>query len=101
MRKGKLQQALLRYQEWVAANPSDLTSLNRVGDLLVHTSRIDEAVGIFLRVAARYSKDGFLAKAMAIYRKVLRFDPLQKEARDQLTDLYRQRGLPVPLFGDV
>lgn len=98
MRRGRLRQAIAWYQELVADNPLDLVSLNRIGDLMVRTRQLPEALGIFLRVARRYAEDGFLAKSIAIYRKVLRFDPCQQEARRRLRDLYRQRDLPVPLL---
>ena len=98
IQRGQLQRAIDFYRAMVAEDPEDLASLNRIGDLLVRTTRVESAVDIFLRVARRYEEDGFLAKATAIYRKVLRCDPLHGEARCRLIDLYRRRRLPVPLF---
>lgn len=101
IRRGQLQRAIDDYRAMVADDPDDLASLNRIGDLLVRTAELDKGIGIFLQVARRYHDDGFFAKATAIYRKVLRFDPLQGEARRMLTELYRRRRLPVPLFAPV
>lgn len=98
IRQGRLQRAIRWYQEMVADDPADLASLNRIGDLLVRTAQLPKAIGIFLDVAGRYADDGFLAKAMAIYRKILRCDPHQQEARHRLRQLYCRRGLPVPLL---
>ncbi len=98
IRRGRLQRAIAWYQEMVVDDPADLASLNRIGDLMVRTAQIAKAISIFLDVAGRYVDDGFLAKAMAIYRKILRCDPHQQEARQQLRELYRRRGLPVPLL---
>ena len=98
IQRGQLQRAIDCYRAMIAEDPEDLASLNRIGDLLVRTAQVEPAVDIFLRVARRYDEDGFLAKATAIYRKVLRCDPLQGEARCRLIDLYRRRRLPVPLF---
>lgn len=98
IRRGRLQRAIAWYQEMVADDPADLASLNRIGDLMVRTAQLTKAIGIFLDVAGRYVDDGFLAKAMAIYCKILRCDPHQQEARQQLRELYRRRGLPVPLL---
>lgn len=98
IRRGRLQRAIRWYRALLAHDPTDLASLNRIGDLLVRTAQLEPAIAIFLRVAAHYAKDGFLTKAIAIYRKILRLDPLQAEARRLLTGLYRQRNLPIPLF---
>ncbi len=101
IRRGQLQRAIDDYRAMVADDPEDLASLNRIGDLLVRTAEIDKAIGIFLQVARRYHDDGFFAKATAIYRKVLRCDPQQQEARRMLTELYGRRRLPVPLFAPI
>ena len=98
IRRGRLKRAIAWYQDMVADDPADLASLNRIGDLMVRTAQLPKAVGIFLDVAGRYADDGFLAKAMAIYRKILRCDPHQPEARHRLRELYRRRDLPVPLI---
>ena len=97
--RGRLRDAIRHYRRIVDDHPDDLASLNRIGDLLVRTRHIEEAMRIFRRVAVAYARDGFAAKAMAICTKILRWHPDHTEARDLLVDLSQSRGLPVPVIG--
>ncbi len=75
--------------------PSDLCHLNRIGDLLARAGRIEPGIALFERVARAYAEDGFWAKAIAIYRKILRYDPGRQDIETQLAFLYQRSGLPI------
>lgn len=75
--------------------PSDLCHLNRIGDLLARAGRIEPGIALFERVARAYADDGFWAKAIAIYRKILRYDPGRDDIENQLAFLYQRSGLPI------
>ena len=91
--RGKVDAAIQEYRKLLADNPKDIALLNRVGDLYVRISRNDEAVRLFLQLAARYSEDGFFVKAIAIYKKILKFDPTRLVVYEKLADLYHKQGL--------
>ena len=92
--RGRIQAGLEGYLQIVRQNPRSFSHLNRLGDLLARTGRVDRAVTVFLRVARGYDEQGFGNKAIAIYRKILRHDPRRTEARQRLGELVDRRGLP-------
>ncbi len=91
--RGKIDGAIQEYRKLLADNPKDIALLNKVGDLYVRISRNDEAVRLFLQLAQRYAEDGFFVKAIAIYKKILKFDPTRLLVYEKLADLYHKQGL--------
>ncbi len=81
--------------ELVAESAGDLGRLNRIGDLLVRADHIERGVVLFERVGRAYAEDGFWAKAIAIYKKILRYDPWRTDIQTQLAFLYQRSGLPT------
>jgi tetratricopeptide (TPR) repeat protein len=77
----------------VEESPRDVNLLNRVGDLYVRAGLIGEAVKQFNAIAAFFKEDGFLLKAIAIYKKVSKLEPSRIETFLQLGELYAERGL--------
>ena len=97
--KGKVEQAIKEYERLLADNPSDVNTLNRIGDLWVRINRTDEAVKVFGQIADRYAIDGFFLKSIAIYKKVNKLDPSRLEVYGQLADLYAKQGLAMEAKG--
>ena len=91
--KGKLDAAIKEYLKVLKENPNDVSTLNRLGDLYARTSRIEEAVRLFTQIAQQYTEDGFLVKAIAIYKKIIKLDPTRLEVYEQLAELYGKQGL--------
>ena len=56
--RGRIESAISEYRKLLTDNPKDIALLNKVGDLYIRISRNDEAVRLFLQLAARYSEDG-------------------------------------------
>ena len=81
--------------ETAAANESDLAVLNRIGDLLARSGRLEPGIELFERIGRAYAEDGFWAKAIAIYQKILRYDPRRAGIRTRLAFLYQRSGLPT------
>jgi tetratricopeptide (TPR) repeat protein len=65
----------------------------RVGDLQLKRGQADKAIESYAQVAEIFSASGFDAKAVAIYKQILRIDPAQLEAHTRLGDLYQRLGL--------
>ncbi len=93
--RGRISAAARRALEVAESPDAEPASLNRVGDLLVRARQVDRAVAVFERVARAYADDGFWAKAIAIYKKILRCDPRRRDVESQLELLYQRSGLPI------
>ncbi len=93
--RGRFDRAVHQALELVAEGTRDLSHLNRLGDLLVRADRITPGVVLFERVGRAYATDGFWAKAIAIYKKILRYDPWRSDIQTRLAFLYQRSGLPT------
>lgn len=93
--RGKLDGAIKEYRRALDQAPTDTNTLNRLGDLLVKADRIDEAVEVYQKIAEHFADDGFFLKAIAIFKKINRFDPQRTEIYERLADLYYKQGLAV------
>ncbi len=91
--RGKVDAAIREYRKVLADNPRDTNTLNRVGDLYARLERIEDAVGLFTRIAEQYTEDGFFVKAIAIYKKIIKLDPTRLEIYERLAELYHRQGL--------
>ena len=65
----------------------------RIGDLYAKTGDKAKSVEAYTQVAEHLGSKGFEAKAVAIYKQILRIDPDQAEIRVQLGELYQRLGL--------
>ena len=64
---GKFEAAIRAYEELVRANPNDVITLNRIGDLWVRVGHSHSAVAIFKKIAEIYLHEGFFLKAIALF----------------------------------
>ncbi len=87
---GKVERAIDEFQKLVEDNPKDYNTLNQIGDLCIQIGRVKEGVEIHKRLGSAYERDGFNARAAAIFQKVVRNAPEDIDAAQRLADLYRQ-----------
>jgi len=80
LRQGKVDAAIAEYVRVVEDNPRDWNTANVLGDLYVRASRSDKAIEQFLRIADSLREQGFLPKAAALYKKILKIKPDQEDA---------------------
>ena len=92
---GKVERAMDEFQKLVDDNPKDYNTLNQVGDLSIQIGRVREGVEIHKRLGTAYERDGFHARAAAIFQKVVRNAPEDIDAAQRLADLYRQMNRPA------
>lgn len=86
--KGKFAAAAEELEKIVEENPSDIGTMNEIGDLWARSGNIKEAVKCFKSVAQHYAKEGFYAKAIAAYKKITKIDPKNNAVYSSLADLY-------------
>lgn len=93
VQQGKLQNAIAEYDKVSKQDPKDLTVLNTIGDLYARLGRPDQATEYFRRVGDAYASDGFVVKAIAIYKKLTKLHPSATNQLIRLAELYTQQGL--------
>jgi tetratricopeptide (TPR) repeat protein len=96
---GRYDQAIALYKQIVERNPRDWNTINKIGDLYARLDRNREASNEYAKVAAFYAKDGFLLKAIAIWKKINKLDSSALEPYLTLADLYAKQGLMMEAKG--
>jgi len=91
--QGKISSAIKHYLQVIDNDPEDRNLLNTVGDLYVREKNIPAALKCFRTLADQYVKDGFTVKAIAILKKVAKFEPEAPESLAKLAGLYQVQGL--------
>ncbi len=77
--------ALKAVVEELKKNPAQFNLLLRQAEILGLAGNREEAIRVYRELAQRYAKDGFYAKAIALYKKILRLDPDQDEIHQELS----------------
>jgi tetratricopeptide (TPR) repeat protein len=95
LRQGKLDLAITEYLRVIDEFPRDWNTGNILGDLFVRAGQADKAVDQFIRIADSLSDEGFLPKAHAIYKKVLKIKPDHEHALLQGAEIAGSQGLIV------
>lgn len=95
LRQGKLDGAIAEYVRLVQEQPKDWNSINALGDLYVRAGQIDHAVQQFARIADHLYAEGFLPKAAAVYKKILKITPDDEHTVLQLADIAARQGVLV------
>ena len=95
VQQGKYPAAIEEYRKIIQAEPSDITTLNTLGDLCVKVGDTAEAIRSFVRIAEHYRTGGFNLKAIAMFKKVSKLDPANIEIGLKLASLYAQQKLMV------
>lgn len=99
--KGKYDKALVVYLEVVKADPKDLSSRLKLGDLYRRVNQLDRAIQVYTEVADFYARDGLLLKAIAALKLILEIDESHTATQGVLADLYSQKygSLPASMGG--
>lgn len=94
-RQGKTESAVKEYKKILAIKPDDLEVRRIVGDLQLRQNNSSEAIEQFEWIADHYLKEGFFAKAIAMYKRITRVEPNYEQALYKLADLYTKQGLVI------
>lgn len=95
----RIDQAIALYRQIVDDNPRDWNTINKIGDLYSRLSKAQEASVEYAKVADFYAKDGFLLKAIAIWKKIQKLDQTALDPYLNLADLYAKQGLMMEAKG--
>lgn len=97
LRQGRLEAAIAEYGRIVAEFPRDWATANLLGDLYVRAGDARQAAQQYARVADHLAADGFVAKAAALYKKILKLEPADEAALLRSADLAAAQGLVADL----
>jgi cAMP-dependent protein kinase regulator len=84
------------YRDRIAKQPDNLNTRLALADALWLAGRDDASIQEFIELANLYTKQGFIIKAVAIYKKILRLRPEMTEIEQQLSDLSTKRKVTPP-----
>ncbi len=91
--KGQYTKAIAELQKIVAEDNNDVRTMQRIAELYLKANNPNDAVRTYAEVALIYEAGGFFAKAVAVYRQVLKLSPDELEAKIRLANLYYQTGM--------
>ncbi len=91
--RGRIRKAIREYERVLAVDPHDVEVHAKVAPLYIRTRRKDKAKASLRRVGAWYERQGFVEKAIAELRLVLKIDRRDLAARMHLVDLYLAKAL--------
>ncbi|HXN22456.1 MAG TPA: tetratricopeptide repeat protein [Candidatus Dormibacteraeota bacterium] len=93
LNQGKVPQAIGEYQSILKYEPRDQITLMTIGDLYVRQGDTFQALEYFERLAQVFLSDGFVTKAIAIYKKIAKLAPEETKPLEKLAELYVQQGV--------
>ncbi len=93
LRQGRLDHAIGEYLRVVEENPRDWSTVNTVGDLLIRAGQIESANEHFTRIADHLFEEGFLPRASAVYKKILKLRPDAEHAQLRTAEIFEKQGL--------
>ena len=91
VRQGQFDRAIDEYVRIVEERPRDWSAVNALGDLYVRAGRVDEAIEQFARIADGVAGEGFVPRAIAFYRKILKLAPDHERAQRRVTELQTEK----------
>jgi tetratricopeptide (TPR) repeat protein len=101
LNQGKVAQAIAEYQQILKYEPKDQVTLMTIGELYIRQGETFQAIDYFERLAQIFVGDGFLTKAIAVYKRIAKLAPEEIRPLERLADLYVQQGVMSearPLF---
>jgi tetratricopeptide (TPR) repeat protein len=93
LRQGRLDQAIGEYLKIIEEQPRDWSTINAVGDLLVRAGQLESGINHFSRIADHFFEDGFLPRAAAVYKKILKLKPDEEHAALRAAEISERQGL--------
>ncbi len=93
LRQGRLDAAIEEYAKLVEETPRDWSTANVLGDLYVRAGQIDQAVAQYTRIAEHFAREGFVSRATALYKKIVKIHPDDDAALLRAAELSASQGL--------
>lgn len=91
--QGKIDAAIVEYQRALDEQPRDFSTANLLGELYLRVGQVDRAVAHYSRIADQFRREGFLPRAAALYKKIIKIKPDDEQALLQSAEISAQQGL--------
>lgn len=98
--RGQIEKAIAEFKKLTGGASPDGTVQNVIGDLQLKRHAVAEAIEAYLAAAKGFCAEGAELKAIAVYKKIIKLDPLHFEAYQRLADLNASRGLTSSAVSD-
>ena len=95
LRQGKLDGAIAEYVRLAEEYPNDWNIVNALGDLYARAGQPENAATQFTRIADHLHAEGFMPKAAAVYKKVLKIRSDDEHTLVRLAELATRQGVFV------
>lgn len=92
--EGRWELALAQYRLVTEAAPEDLSSRQKVAELLQRLGRKQEAVEAYTDVALAWARQGWLLRGIALCKVILQLEPTHGRTQRLLADLYTRHAAP-------
>ena len=86
--KGAYDKAIAEFRKLVQADPADIRTWLKIGDLQTRSGDRAGAIQTYARVADQYAEQGFFLKAVAVYKQILKLDPSRLDVQLKLAEQY-------------
>ncbi len=91
--RGAREKSLAQYEALLRGDPRDFKLRLEIGDVHQRWGRTEDAVAHYARVAQQFRQEGFEARAVAVWKRVLNLDPKFTDGHVALSELYQQLGM--------
>jgi tetratricopeptide (TPR) repeat protein len=88
--KGKIRDAVKEVKKAVDLNPEDGNLYNRLGDLYMKLDEKEESIVNFRKGVEAFRRDNFLRNALALSKKILRYEPDGFDMYYTIADLHAE-----------
>ncbi len=88
--KGKVREAIKEVKKAVDLNPEDGNLYNRLGDLYMKLDEKEESIANFRKGVEAFRRDNFLRNALALSKKILRYEPDGFDMYYTIADLHTE-----------
>ncbi len=99
VQKGAQAKALKEFQKLLKLDPRDARLRLEVGDAYRRWGDNAKAIDTYVKVATQYTKEGFDARAVAVYKQIHNLDAEAYETYAPLAELYQRMGLTTEAIG--
>jgi tetratricopeptide (TPR) repeat protein len=93
LERGQHEKALAEFARVVQEDPKDTRTWLKMAEIYARRGARDQACDIYLRTGEIYLEHGFLQKAVAVYKNVLKLSPGLAVGHLRLGEVYRELGL--------
>jgi tetratricopeptide (TPR) repeat protein len=93
LERGQHEKALAEFARVVQEDPKDTRTWLKMAEIYARRGANDQARDIYLRTGELYVEQGFLQKAIAVYKNVIKLGPGLAVGHLRLGDVYQRLGL--------